>query len=645
MSDRPTSSETPRTRLLSAINVAMADSDLLGVVATVNEHLERATSWVLTEQPRELTGPETEQLESQGNQAQAWSSVFVGSNFTPGHVRNNRFLGRVVLGSFSGTPRTLDGGPTLPTGVYDTTLQDCEIGDEAVVSRVGLISGTLLARGAAILQTASVSGGGSSSHYGCDLKLPVDGETANREIGVYAELTATIAGALVDCLDERGFWEDYQELLEDYLRAIDAPVTIIDEGAVIRDGGRIVDSYIGRSAVVRGAQLIENSSLLSTAKQPTLATDGACISGSLLQWGSRVSTRAVVTNSVLGEATVVENNASVVRSILGANSSVSQGEVTASLLGPFVAAHHRSLLIAATWTGGRGNIAAGAQVGSNHTGRAPDQSIRCGEGLFFGLGCLVKFPADFTGSPYSIIAAGVTTLPQRVEFPFSLINTPSAVVAGRSPAINELFPGWVLLHNIYMVKRNEEKHRQRDRTKQSDASLDVFRPETVRLMQVALERLQRAAVQDFYCDHDIEGLGKNGMSRSAVDDGVKAYGFYIEWYALRGLKQRLETTGLTARCPAATALLEEPSDDPRWEHQRQLLAGRTDIALMLSDLQDRERKIAEDVFLSKSRDDQRGQRILEGYADTHASAAEDPFVQGTRAALDRLCREIETLLE
>ena len=50
-----------------------------------------------------------------------------------------------------------------------------------------------------------------------------------------------------------------------------------------------------------------------------------------------------------------------------------------SLVGPFVAFHHQALLIAAYWPEGKGNIAYGANVGSNHTGKAPDQEIRPGE--------------------------------------------------------------------------------------------------------------------------------------------------------------------------------------------------------------------------------------------------------------------------
>src|SRR5438093_5611883 len=116
----------------------------------------------------------------------------------------------------------------------------------------------------------------------------------------------------------------------------------------------------------------------------------------------------------------------VTASISGPNSGVAEGEVTASLLGPFVGFHHQALLIAALWPEGKGNVGYGANVGSNHTSKAPDQEFWPGEGTFFGLGVNIKFPADFSRAPYSIIASGVATLPQRVTFPFSLLNNPGA---------------------------------------------------------------------------------------------------------------------------------------------------------------------------------------------------------------------------
>lgn len=91
---------------------------------------------------------------------------------------------------------------------------------------------------------------------------------------------------------------------------------------------------------------------------------------------------------------------------------------------------------AALWFDGKGNIGYGANIGSNHTGRLPDQECIPGEGVFFGLGCNIKYPCNLHNAPYTIVASGTTLLPQRVDMPFSLINLPTKVHAGISPAMN-----------------------------------------------------------------------------------------------------------------------------------------------------------------------------------------------------------------
>ena len=75
--------------------------------------------------------------------------------------------------------------------------------------------------------------------------------------------------------------------------------------------------------------------------------------------------------------------------------------------------HSHSFL--ALWFYGKGNIGYGANVGSNHTGRLPDQECIPGEGVFFGLGCNIKYPCNFAKAPYSLIASGITLLPQVIE--------------------------------------------------------------------------------------------------------------------------------------------------------------------------------------------------------------------------------------
>src|SRR5262249_50058277 len=197
---------------------------------------------------------------------------------------------------------------------------------------------------------------------------------------------------------------------------------------------KVRNTYLGPSARVDGANLVADSALLSSAEEKVQVDTGACVTNSVLQWGSQVSTMAIVDRAVLTEHSHAERHGKVTESVIGPNTGVAGGEVTASLLGPFVGFHHQALLIAAFWPAGRGNVGYGANVGSNHTSKAPDQEFWPGEGMFLGLGVNVKFPADFSKAPYSIIASGVTTLPQKVTFPFSLINAPSAQFPDVSPA-------------------------------------------------------------------------------------------------------------------------------------------------------------------------------------------------------------------
>src|SRR5262249_17078767 len=164
------------------------------------------------------------------------------------------------------------------------------------------------------------------------------------------------------------------------------------------------------------------------------------------------------------------------------------------------------MLIAALWPEGRGNVSNGACVGANHTSRAPDQEAHLGEGTFLGLGVNVKYPIDLSRAPYCVVACGVNLPPQRVVFPFSLVNVPSAHWPGRPGFYNEIPPGWALSENLYALKRTEWKHRSRCRARRSAFAFDIFRPDTVEMMREAGRLLESVpVVRDVYTDRQLDG--------------------------------------------------------------------------------------------------------------------------------------------
>jgi hypothetical protein len=405
----------------------------------------------------------------------------------------------------------------------------------------------------------------------------------------------------------------------------------------------VEDVFVGPGGVIDGAILVQNSTMLCTPEEKAVISHGAIVRNSCMQWGCEISSMAIVDDSVLVEHSRVERHGKVRQSIIGPNTGIAEGEVTACLVGPFVGFHHQALLIAALWPEGMGNVASGANVGSNHTSRAPDQELWCGEGTFFGLGANVKYPANFTRAPYSVIATGVTTLPQRVEFPFSLINKPSARFDGVPAFFNEIFPGWVLSDNIYAVKRNEAKFLKRNKAKRSAFAFDALRPDTMDMVVTARNRLRDiSAKRERYLDTDIPGLGKNVMTEESRVKGLATYNFYIEYYCLCGLYRRL-----AAGAPAAT-VYNDAAKDATEEHQRALLVkeglAKRSVRENLKRLIAMHEKVAADTQKAKEKDDERGRTIIGDYDAAHTSAAADPFVRETLEKTKKLKAETEKMI-
>ncbi|MBI4313403.1 MAG: DUF4954 family protein, partial [Candidatus Omnitrophica bacterium] len=394
-----------------------------------------------------LTASQISTLKKQGNCAKDWKQVYAAAGFDPKRVWNSSFYGTVVLGRFSKTI-TLQPDIEYSAGVYDSRLEDCAIGDECLIRRVSTLARTVVKKGAVIMDVGILASG-PKANFGNGQEIPIAIETGGREVGLYAELTVEGAWVLSRSRGDRGLLRRYAEGLDAYRQLVTADFGIVEEGAVVRNTPTVRNAYIGQGARIDAAQLIQDSTILSNSEERTEVASGAIVKNSILQWGSEAATQALVDQTLMTEHSHVERHGLVTASILGPNTGVAEGEVTASLLGPFVGFHHQSLLIAALWPEGKGNVGYGANVGSNHTAKAPDQEIWPGEGAFFGLGVNIKYPADFSQSPYTIFASGVACLPQRIRFPFSLVNSPAVRYDGISPAYNEIMPGWVLSDNIY----------------------------------------------------------------------------------------------------------------------------------------------------------------------------------------------------
>jgi hypothetical protein len=628
--------------LLARAQTALAQSELLRAVASVG--LDGGRTFALGDRPlRPLSGREVDCLQRQGNSAEEWSRVLVSEDFDLQRVRNCQFIGSVVLGRFAARIR-LAGSVELPAGVWNSTIVDSVLGDDVLVRNVALLANYVIRPRALVVDCGQVVCEGETT-FGNGTEVAVGVETGGRRLPVHAELDVELASAAAGSVGRGSTREGYLEVARQYAARARSRRGIIDAEARVLSTPQVKNVYVGTHAQVNGATLVADSTLLSSEREPTCVSSGACVRSSLLQWGSTVSTMALVERSLLTEHSHAERQGKVTDSILGPNSAVGAGEVTSSLLGPFVTCHHQSLLIATLWPAGKGNVGYGANVGSNHTSRAPDQEFRAGEGMFFGLGVNVKFPSDFSRAPYTVVACGATLLPQKMTFPFSLISTPSRQLSGVSPALMEIFPGWMLGENLYALRRNEAKYRARNRACRGAFELAFLRADTVDLMRAARRRLEEAGPRkEVYTEAEIEGLGKNFLFEASRRSAVEAYRLFIRYYALLGLKERVRMS-LDGPGEDPSRLLAIPSQEEGWEHQRQILAeeGIGDVESGLCELSRLLEQLGDAVESARLRDDRRGSRIMDDYADVHVPAALDELVREHWQEVRRLQAEAERL--
>jgi hypothetical protein len=633
--------------LKNILNNTIESSELLGSIRSLkkSEGINRLSG----NRIRSLSHEEIRILEAQGNTAHDWGKILVTSDFKPGFIYNNTFIGNCILGIFSGIETEVDNSVILRSGLYRNTIINSEIGNECLIYNAGVISNYLIKHHSIIYQTNSITASENCT-FGNGEQISLGIESGGREVLSYSEMTIQVAESIAMNRHNKEELELYKEFVHSYTDICRSSFGIIEDSSIIRFTGKVIDSYIASGTIIDNATLVDNCTILGSREEPVIISHGACVKNACLQWGSQVTTMSILDQSILTEHSHIERHGKVTHSIIGPNSVIAEGEVTSCLIGPFVAFHHQALLIAALWPEGKGNVGYGANVGSNHTSKAPDQEILCGEGTFFGLGVNIKYPSNFSEAPYTIIATGVDTLPQRVEFPFSLINKSSQFHENITPVYNEIFPGWVLSENLYMIKRNEIKFKERNKARRSNFAFDVFRSIIIDKMILARNRLRDIKqIKDMYIDKDIQGLGKNYLTEKNRQKGIDTYNFYLEYYILSELKKYLSEEMQHGRIKNSSVIYTIETNNNDWEHARRLLTEESlhqrSLIENLKQLITIQRKIAKDTEITKEKDDLRGIKIIDDYAEIHGQAKEDSFVKTIWMDTEIFEKEIEILIE
>ena len=549
---------------------------------------------------RPITPEERKLLEANGNLFDSDSEFRLVGEVDLCRIRNNCFMGSVVIGG------PLGGRVGVHmAGIFNSTLSNVVVDVGSVCIRdCVLVSSCFISSGCCLIGNGPIGAAVGDGKFGIGSPLTLCDETGSRQIFLRPNVLMEEIDSAVSTKRGQNEWNNLHAGSNNAF--VESPYMQSWFG---HNTSIIGCGSVGSVWALEGDLSVNNSQVSECVVSRMVEINNSIVAKSMISNNVHVGGYAIVENSVLLPYSHVGVHGKVIHSVIGSYSHVESGECISSLIGPFVGCHHQSLCIATYWPAGRGNIGYGANVGSNHTGKAPDQELLSGEGLFYGLAAIVKFPSNFLKAPYSLIASGVTCLPQCVEFPFSLINS-----SGATSGLNEIFPGWVLSDNMFTLLRNESKFKSRQK---SDAPVEwqVFRPEIMKLVVDARDRLVTAGgnKKNSYTESDIFGLGKNFLTESSRLKAIDTYTFIIRWYSLRGLYRKLQT-GVAGT---------------DWTFEKKLLTAEhynlTQTESLLNEFANLDQSLSNNCVLSKAKDDIRGKKIIGAtYTEFHAPAHTHP---------------------
>lgn len=544
----------------------------------------------------------------------------------------------------------------LPVGIHsNAVLSSSMVHLNARVQRNTCVSNTYVGSQAVVVNNGSIS-------FTPDTNLGLLNLTVGPESGGGRALTVRPEERLPEVVEQMAQCQKANHTL-----AATPTMNIFEYDTIVRDTPTVDTVYLHPQAALEGANAVARAVLCSTAHVGGASTAQDVV----LQWNSSITDGSTVRESILMEEAHAGPHSILVSSVLGPDVHVSCGEIHASVLGPNTNAHHQSLLIGVLWPAGRGNVGYGANVGSNHTGRLPDQECAAGEGTFWGLSTVIKFPMDLSAAPYSIVAAGTSMPPQRIALPFSLM------VSGKDN-INDIIPGWLLRSSPYTLSRSEKKYATRRKAQRHAdyTGWKIIRAETVAMCWQARQVLQQAdtSKQVFVTERELPGIGACRLAERGRVSGVEAYTDCIQRFALTGLLQQAQDNAASKinkeEILAATIMPElvaqgvtwnsfpwQTAPDTDWNLQKFLLQNEFGSTLLQQEDDDDdwmaacfqklialEKDYAQRVFKSKSRDDQRGAQTVPGYAEAHVAAEDDPVIQDARAHVAAVEEAVRSVL-
>ena len=295
---------------------------------------------------RSLTAQEIAQLEAQGCSARNWSDVEVAEAFDARYVRNTSFSGHNQLGVF-GREIELPGGLKIHSGIYNATLHNCEVGDDAHLYNIHNYIANYHIGAHTCIENVNAILVDRRSTFGNGVRVPVMNEGGGREIPIFNELSASLAYILTLYRHRPAMIAAVERLIDAYAEEQASDHGYIGDHVRILNCGSIKNVRIGDYAELSGVSRLKNGTINSNEAAPVRLGSGVKCTDFIIASGVEIGDSTLVDKCFVGQGCIFDKHYSAGESLFFSNCQGMHGEACAIFAGPYTVTHHKSTLLIA----------------------------------------------------------------------------------------------------------------------------------------------------------------------------------------------------------------------------------------------------------------------------------------------------------
>ena len=295
---------------------------------------------------RNLTQQEIQQLTAQGCTARNWELIEVAEPFHPEYIKQVSFSGKVKIGRLE-TEYTLPGGFSVHSGIYRSTIHNCEFGDNVHIYNVhNYMANYRVGDNTCIENVNSIVVDGTST-FGNGVRVPVMNEGGGREIPIFDHLSAHLAYFLTLYRHRPEMISRLTQMIDAYAETQRSDMGFIGKNVRIINCGSIKNVRIGDFAQVTGASVLKNGSVNSNESAPVKIGSGVKCNDFIICSGVSITDSTLVGKCFIGQGCEMGKHYSALESLFFCNCQGFHGEATAIFAGPYTVTHHKSTLLIA----------------------------------------------------------------------------------------------------------------------------------------------------------------------------------------------------------------------------------------------------------------------------------------------------------